>query len=307
MSMDTTETPDVERFASGKGHTDENFPVASGLIHPRHRGPILAFYRFVRAADDVSDNAEASDAEKLAALEALRAGLTGEAEGPAVAAALRAELQARDLTPQHALDLLEAFRRDVTKLRYANWFELVDYCRWSAMPVGRFVLDVHGESEATWPASDALCAALQVINHLQDCGEDFRNLNRVYLPMDILAANGASVGMLGWARAAPELRMSLRTVAELAGALLDESRVFSSLIVDTRLAFEVEVIQRLAEDLVRKLERRDPLSQSVHHGKPEALAKAALAVAGFAAGRFWSRRVSRAVAQAKGSHDGVEA
>ena len=79
----------------------------------------------------------------------------------------------------------------MTKLRYANWNELLDYCRYSAMPVGRFVLDVHGESRDTWPANDALCAALQIINHLQDCAKDYRQLDRVYLPMDLLERAGA--------------------------------------------------------------------------------------------------------------------
>jgi squalene synthase HpnC len=280
---------DVSDYASGKGHTDENFPVA-GLIAPRHRAPILAFYRFVRAADDVADNETATPEEKLAALETLRAGLTGEGEPPDVARALRAELDARGLSDRHALDLLEAFRRDVTKLRYADWADLVDYCRWSAMPVGRFVLDVHGESVTTWPASDALCAALQVINHLQDCGEDYRTLNRVYLPQDIMALHGARLEMLKRHAAAPELRAVLRTVAELAGALLEESRIFSSQIKDVRLGFEVEVIQRLAEDLVKKLETRDPLHDTVHHSKPEALVRAVGAVAGFAVGRAWASR-----------------
>ena len=80
---------------------------------------------------------------------------------------------------------------DVTKLRYRDWDDLIGYCSYSAMPVGRFVLDVHGESRATWPANDALCAALQIINHLQDCGRDYRNLDRVYIPLDALAESGA--------------------------------------------------------------------------------------------------------------------
>ncbi len=99
--------------------------------------------------------------------------------------------------PRHAQDLLHAFRQDVTKLRYANWDELIDYCSRSAMPVGRFVLDVHGESRDTWPASDALCAALQIINHLQDCAADYRTLDRVYIPLDALAARGIGVEALG--------------------------------------------------------------------------------------------------------------
>ena len=101
---------------------------------------------------------------------------------------LRAALAERNLSPQHAQDLLRAFRQDVTKLRYKDWDELIDYCRYSAMPVGRFVLDVHGESRATWPASDNVCAVLQIINHIQDCVKDHRNLDRVYIPLDALQA-----------------------------------------------------------------------------------------------------------------------
>jgi squalene synthase HpnC len=290
---------EISEFSSGKGHTDENFPVASVLIHPRHRAPILAFYRFVRAADDVADNATAAPEVKLEALERLRLGLVGEAEGPPEAVALREALRARDLTDRHALDLLEAFRRDVTKLRYTDWYDLVDYCRWSAMPVGRFVLDVHGESRELWPANDALCTALQVINHLQDCGKDYRELDRVYIPEDLLAKNGASVQMLGEPMARPELKRTLRDVARLTMALLDESRPFSAQIRDGRLALEVEVIQRLAEDLDRKLLRRDPLCEKVHHTKPEALARAVGIIGAFALSRAVGRRARAGASEAQ--------
>ena len=171
-------------LASGKGSSDENFPVASALIAPRHRPVVMAFYRFVRAADDVADSATAEPAVKLALLEDLRAGLTGESDKSAEGLALRRALAEHALSDQHALDLLEAFRRDVTKLRYADWDDLMDYCRYSASPVGRFVLDVHGEDPALWPMNDALCNALQVINHLQDCGKDRREIDRVYIPLD---------------------------------------------------------------------------------------------------------------------------
>ena len=92
------------------------------------------------------------------------------------------------------------------------------------MPVGRFVLDVHGESRATWPANDALCAALQMINHLQDCGEDYRDLDRVYLPLDTLNAAGTNVEAL--ARRAPlrPCEPALATLAERTERLLAESR-----------------------------------------------------------------------------------
>jgi squalene synthase HpnC len=257
-------------FASGKGHRDENFPVASQLVRAELRPTILAFYRFARAADDVADHATADAAQKLAELDRLEAGLRGEAGVSEEGTRLRSALQARNLTDRHALDLLEAFRRDVTKRRYADWAELMDYCRYSAAPVGRFVLDLHGEQPALWPLNDALCAALQVINHLQDCAKDYRELDRVYVPLDELGGGGLGVETLGERKASPALRNVIMGLARRTGILLDQSRPFADCIADRRLALEVGVIQALAESLVRRLERRDPLSERVHHRPVEA-------------------------------------
>ena len=207
---------DIEALASGKGHTDENFPVASALIAPRHRPVVLAFYRFARCADDVADNALAAPADKLALLEAMRASLVGESDASPEGRSLREALAARSLSPQHALDLLEAFRRDVTKLRYDDWDDLMDYCRYSAAPVGRFVLDVHGESQALWPMNDALCTALQVINHLQDCGKDRAEIDRIYIPLDALADANLGVEELDEVAS----RLGERTVAGGAGSAI---------------------------------------------------------------------------------------
>jgi len=259
----------AQNLASGKGHKDENFPVASLLISARHRPAVFAFYAFARAADDVADHPTATPAEKLGLLEKMRASLTGESDADAVSARLRAVLRERDLTAQHGLDLLEAFRRDVTKRRYADWNELMDYCRYSAAPVGRMVLDLHGEPRATWPANDALCAALQVINHLQDCGEDRRDLDRVYLPEADLAAAGADVAALDAPSASPPLKSVIGSLARRTQDLLVQSRPFASQIADFRLRAEVAFIQRLAEDLAARLAVRDPLSERVHHRKSE--------------------------------------
>src|SRR5262245_25963401 len=251
---------DASALRSGKGHRDENFPVASFLIAPRHREPILAFYNFVRTADDIADHAMLPPAEKLALLDRLAGGLPGANEdADAAAVRLRDALAARALSPKHAQDLLAAFRLDVTKLRYRDWDDLMSYCAFSAMPVGRFVCDVHGESRTVWPANDALCAALQIINHLQDCGEDYRNLNRVYIPQDALRASGADVEALGQARASPALRDCLQQLAARTEALLAESDGFAAAIADWRLSLEVSVINRLAHRLTRILRHRDPL------------------------------------------------
>ena len=270
--MSNSSGKSVAQLQSGKGHKDENFPVASFLIAPRHRPPVLAFYKFVRAADDVADSASAPPEEKLALLEQMRASLVGQSDFVAEGVALRTALAERGMTPDHALDLLEAFRRDCTKLRYRDWDDVIDYCRYSAMPVGRFVLDVHGESRDLWPANDALCAALQVINHLQDCAKDYRELNRVYIPEPLLAAAGIGVEALAEKRANPPLAGVISGLARQNAALLETSRPFARGIKDGRLAMEVDLIQTLADDLNRILMNRDPLSQTVHHSKMDVAA-----------------------------------
>lgn len=274
---------------SGKTHRDENFPVASWIIHPRHRALILAFYNFVRTADDIADHAQLPADDKLRYLDLLEAELLGRGDTQAEAVRLRNALAERGLPPRHALDLLTAFRMDVTKLRYENWDEVVHYCRYSAMPVGRFVLDVHGESTSTWPASDALCAGLQVNNHLQDCGKDYRDLNRVYLPRDALAASGAAVEELGGARSSPQMLQCLHALAAKTEALLDQGRALAPQVRDFRLGLEVSVIQAFADKIVAMLRVRDPLSERVHLSPMELLAYSLRAMAGEAARRAVGR------------------
>jgi len=249
---------------SGKGHRDENFPVASLLISAKHRDPILAFYEFVRTADDIADHPTLGPDAKLAHLDALEAGLLGHIEGEEVARRLRVVLETWRLPPRHAQDLLTAFRMDVTKRRYRNWDELIEYCSYSAMPVGRFVLDVHGEPRSTWPANDALCAALQINNHIQDCHADYTCLDRVYVPLDALAAAGATIEELGAAQSSPALLRCVKTLAHRTDALLHESRGFAAMIEDFRLSLEVAVITTLARRILGLIKTRDPLSENVH-------------------------------------------
>ncbi len=263
------------QLRSGKGVQDENFPVASWLIKRRHRPIIHAFYEFVRVADDIADHPTLDRSEQLARLDQLEASLVSCGGIAPEGVALRAMLRRHRLPMQHAQDLLNAFRQDVTKQRYASWDELIDYCARSAMPVGRFVLDVHGEPHTAWAASDALCAALQVINHLQDCANDFRKLDRVYIPLDALAAHGIGVEALADERASPALRACLQSLAERTAALLKQSQGLDASVNDTRLALEISVIQALASHLLALLLARDPLSERVHLTKFEVLAAGA--------------------------------
>lgn len=270
----------ASELRSGKTHRDENFPVASRLIHPRHRALILAFYNFVRTADDIADHATLDEGSKLALLDELDADLTGRDAGQPEAVALRQALAARAMPPRHARDVLTAFRMDVTKRRYQDWDQLIHYCTYSAMPVGRFMLDVHDESTATWAASDALCAALQIINHIQDCGDDYRDLDRVYIPFDTLARHGASVADLGQPRASAPLLNGLHELTQRTENLLRDSESLAVQVADARLGCEIAVIQSYARGILRLLQARDPLSQRVHLSKPQLVGLGLTGVAG---------------------------
>jgi hydroxysqualene synthase len=279
---------------SGKGSQDENFPVASRLISRRHRPAILAFYEFVRVADDIADHSELTSEEKITRLDRLESSLLGSGGDESEGLRLRDILNGQGLSARHAQDLLSAFRQDATKHRYANWEELLDYCSRSAMPVGRFVLDVHGETRDTWPASDALCAALQIINHLQDCAKDYQALDRVYIPLDAMSASGVSVEALKANQASPALRDCLRGLVERTSALLGESHGLEAKVSDTRLALEISVIYSLASQLLAILMVRDPLADRVHLNKVEAIVAA---VNG--GGRAILRRLLRTMAPAR--------
>jgi len=276
---------------SGKTHRDENFPVASLLIRAQHRRPILAFYEFARVADDVADHPSLAAAEKIELLDRMEADLIGDDRPDAnpQSVALQRALAERGLSPVHAQDLLRAFRLDACKRRYKDWADLMSYCALSAMPVGRFVLDVHGESRSTWPASDAICAALQINNHLQDCGLDYRNLDRVYLPLDDLAKHGLGVEALGKEKASPALRRCIAELAHRAATLLREGDGLETAIADWRLGLEIAVIRALALRVARKLTVSDPLSAETHLGKWRAGGIGLLAALTGASRRFGSR------------------
>jgi phytoene/squalene synthetase len=156
--------------------------------------------------------------------------------------------------------------------------------------VGRFVLDVHGESRDAWPANDALCAALQIINHLQDCAKDYRDLDRVYIPEEALSEKDLTVAALAEPAAGPAFKAVIAGLANRNGMLLTQSRPFAGQIRDGRLALEVDLIQTLAEDLNAMLTRRDPLSENVHHSKTDIATLFVKRLPGFALSRMMRRR-----------------
>ncbi len=249
---------------SGKGAGQENFPVGSLLIRADVRAHVHAFYRFARNADDIADSAVLSAGDKLSRLAVMRDVLVGAAEaGSPSALGLRQSLAVTGVTDAHALGLLRAFRQDAEKSRYASWEELLEYCRYSAMPVGRHVLDLHGESRAGWAASDSLCASLQVLNHLQDVAKDLAALDRCYLPQDLLASAGAATGDVRARAATPGLRRVFSALLDRCAVLNEAAAALPRQVRDRRLRLETAVIVNLAGKLTARLRRGDPLATRV--------------------------------------------
>ena len=277
---------------SGKSRTDENFPVGSALISKRLRPEIHAYYAFARNADDIADSPELAADDKIRRLDVMQAVLLGPGDddmpsggspsgGSPSALGLRASLARTGVSPRHATDLLVAFRQDATKLRYETWGELLEYCRHSAAPVGRHVLALHGESAATFPPSDALCAALQVLNHLQDIQKDFSALDRCYLPAELMRHHGTGIADIPRPAATPGMRRVIDALLDECEALNRTARALPSAVRDRRLRLETAVIVGLAERLAARLRRADPLAGRVKLSKPDAIA------ALFGALRYW--------------------
>lgn len=174
----------------------ENFPVASIILPGHLRRPVRLLYAFARGADDLADEGESTPATRLAALAGLRAKLRALERGEAVDDPLYTALGQviRDYRLPYAPfhDLLDAFCQDVSKNRYADFGEVMQYCRKSANPIGRLLLALYGDSDPRHLAwSDGICSALQLINFLQDVAIDYRK-GRLYLPLDEMAGFGLS-------------------------------------------------------------------------------------------------------------------
>ncbi|MCQ0041929.1 MAG: squalene synthase HpnC [Bombella sp.] len=263
--------------SSSKGMKDENFPVGSFLISPGHRPAVHAYYRFARVADDMVDNTRLSPAQKVARLKALREVLHGERKPPPgradawSAVILRTVLQERNLPLELGSDLITAFIMDAEKTRYEHWSELLHYCRYSANPVGRFLLMLHGEGEETFGPSDALCTALQIVNHMQDVSSDLKQLNRCYVPLPWLQEENVRLKDLILARSKPGVRRVFDRMLAHVDALNEEAARLPALVKDRRMRLEAAVIVALCRRLTERLHRQDPIAERVALTKSDGL------------------------------------
>lgn len=262
---------------STKGASDENFPVGSLLIARRLRPYVHRYYAFARVIDDMVDNDRLTGEQKIARLRAMAAVVRGEREAPSradaqTAVALRSVFLETGVPIETATDLTIAFCRDAVKNRYDSWGELLDYCRYSANPVGHFLLKLHGEDEDTLGPSDALCSALQVLNHLQDAAEDLKALDRCYLPLPWLAQEGVSVDDLRLTRSKPGLRRVFDRLLDEVDRLHEEARRLPHLVRDRRMRLESAVIVGLSHRLAARLRREDPVAGRVKLLKSDGVA-----------------------------------
>ena len=236
----------------------ENFPVASILLPRRLRRATTIIYHFARSADDIADEGNADAAERLAALDAYRAELARISQHLTPQTPLFCELaiiiEHHRLPIQAFYDLLDAFSQDVIKTRYANFGEVMDYCKKSANPVGRLMLTLYGENDTRSLAySDAICSALQIINFLQDVAIDYAK-NRIYLPQDELAKRGIGEAQIARHDTSGAWSPFMLTQIERARKLLQAGAPLGK-VLKGRIGLELRMIIMGGSTVLEKLHR----------------------------------------------------
>ena len=268
--MNQNPKADIET-PSGKGAGDENFPVGSFLLPRRLRPHVAKYYAFARAIDDIADNPGLSPEEKHDRLDGFGEAIMGRSGDQAFqkARALRESMQETNVSFRHALDLISAFKQDAVKSRYKNWDELMDYCDRSASPVGRYLLELHGEDKQGFRYSDALCNALQVINHVQDCKDDYLQLDRVYIPEGWIVLSGGKINEIDHTEATEGVQSAIDKCVAGSRELMKLAHRLPSHLKSRSLAMESQTIINIADKLLDKLEHEDPVAGRVELTRPQ--------------------------------------
>lgn len=244
----------------------ENFPVASLLIPHRYRGSILDFYRFAREADDIADSPSLPADTKMAQLTAVDIALGKHSAYetlPDWAKPYARRLEKGESQAIHGHNLLSAFLQDAVQEEYKDWPALYDYCVRSAATVGRTVLEICQEEQADTAASDALCIALQLLNHTQDIREDYLLRRRIYLPQDWMNEAAFDQSLLAEQETTLPLRRVIDRLLDEIDILLQKAGSLPASIHHSGLRMETAVILYLARTLSARLRRQDPLAQKV--------------------------------------------
>ena len=257
MSIDSIET------TLTKNYKEENFPVGSWLLSKKIRYQMLVFYNFARAADDIADSPILNSKEKLKRLNILEKSIKFNKKKIKKIENLKKVCLENKVKISYSLNLLKAFKQDATKKRYKKWSELINYCKNSAVPVGRFVVDLHNENKNVYKYSDPLCIALQILNHIQDCKEDYEKIDRVYLPLSFLNKNNVKLKYLKKNYAQNNLRKALDEILIHTEKLITEAGKYKKKIKNKKLSRETDFILEIAKKLLKLLKEKDPLKEKV--------------------------------------------
>jgi len=244
------------------------FAANSRFIATELRPSVALFYRFATLAGSIADSRDVSSKEKRRDLERLDAILTGTSateDSPArhVAAHLRTDFLARGLPLDHLRHLLQAAQADAANRPCRSWSDLLAYCRYAAAPAGRFVLDLHGEDRAAWPAAEALCSALTIVGRIRDCQTEWRVHRRLYIPLDWLTGAGAHPDDLLAPRCTSALRQALGQVLDGLDRLHGAAAELPRHIRDRGLRMEAARTLALSRRLAVRLRRGDPIAERI--------------------------------------------
>ena len=252
-----------------KQQKDENFPVASFLFSKDTQKVVTAYYDFARYCDDVADNPALTSQQKLERLEAAEQALFNEKEAKKnkQAAHLRKVFLKENLSFSLAADLLKAFRQDSEGFFYQTWGQLIDYCKNSAAPVGRFMLAINNENPSTYLPADALCAALQIVNHIQDVKYDFQVLKRVYIPDELWKQFNLSESILEQNKSPEAFQKLINEMLKRVKGLLKDAEILPCIVKNLRLRLVLCVIFSLTNIMIYKILKGDVLASQIKLNK----------------------------------------
>lgn len=242
-----------------KTQQQENFPVASLLFKKKDRAIITHYYNFARYCDDIADNPDLAEKDKLQKLNEAESALFGKGD-LSVSKVLREDFLSENFDFSLATDLLIAFRQDAQNQSYQTWAQLLDYCKYSAAPVGRFMLALFNENPSTYLPATALCSVLQIINHLQDLKSDVLTLQRFYIPEELMKKYKVSRKALSASSCSKSLQNLLNDVLIRTHGLLEDAKVLPSIIRNLRLRIYVCMVFNLSDLLIKKLYHTDILT-----------------------------------------------
>ena len=258
---------DVSHLMSGKSYSDENFPVASFLMTKKIRSIVRVFYFFARMADDIADHQKLSSNQKKKILLFFDNAISkSKKTNNKILDKMIAKFKELPSGKKYSRNLLKAFMMDASNKKYKNWNDLLYYCKFSANPVGRFVIDAVNERkniEKIYEASDSLCTALQIINHIQDCKKDFKELNRVYIPESFFKKYSVDKKILRKSKSIENFERLKIEIVDNVLVSLRKTKLGLREIQSWRLRKETLIILNIAKRLCNLLKINDPLEKQI--------------------------------------------